>query len=321
MAAQLRKYYLEFFCKKQIYPWQPGVYVELDKIFVPVTIDIKIPGVRTIKQRLNSYEDIFLDTETCTRFVLSGSPGQGKSTFCAKVAFDWSYNPDASPLKHIKLLFIIQLSLVDHKSTIEEAICSQLLSNDVDPTILGEVIRELGSSLILVFDGIDEAPQDLFDKPDEVDNLVKTLRYRDMKECRVLVTTRPWREREITEIPAYKRLELQKMNKSSVKEFVKKFFNQNEKDFMMVGLRKGLLRHIEENKLLIGTSTPLVVLLICWFWTKTKGERGIPDRITELYDQIVDAMYTSVAHPVKTKVFKTNSNTRNLRKCLRCVHI
>ena len=266
-----------------------------------MTIDIKIPGARPIKERLESYQDIFSKKEKCTRFVLSGSPGQGKSTFCAKLAFDWSNNPAASPLKHIKLLFIIQLSLVDYKSTIEEAICSQLLSDDIDPVSLGKMIRELGLSVILVFDGIDEAPGDLF-KYSNAGNLVKTIRYRDMEVCRVLITTRPWRESEITEMRVYKRLELQKMNKSSVKEYVQKFFGQNKEDYMMVALGKRLLGYIEENKLLIDTSTPLIVLLICWFWTKTEGKRGIPDRITELYDEIMDIMYRNVTHAEKEKV-------------------
>ena len=303
MAQKLRKYYLNIFCKKQVYPWQPGEYVDLDTIYVPVTIDIKIPGSRTIKKRLKSYQDIFRDEETCTRFVLSGSPGQGKSTFCAKLAFDWSHNPADSPLKHIKLLFIIQLSLVDPESTIEDTICAQLLSNDVDPTSIGHVIRELSSSAVLVLDGIDEAPEDLLDYPD-ADNLVQTMRYRDFEECRVLITTRPWRESEITKIPVYKRLELQKMDRSSVKEYVQKFFSLNKEDFMMVALGRRLLKYIEENRLLVDTSTPLVVLLICWFWTKTNGEKAIPDRITELYNQIVDIMYERLPNPVKEKVIQ-----------------
>ncbi|XP_072048639.1 uncharacterized protein [Amphiura filiformis] len=68
LAADLRKYYLNSYCKKQMYPWKPGNYVDLDSIYVPVTIDITIPGMRPIKERLKSYQKIF-DSDEDTRYT------------------------------------------------------------------------------------------------------------------------------------------------------------------------------------------------------------------------------------------------------------
>ncbi|XP_072049234.1 uncharacterized protein [Amphiura filiformis] len=192
IAADLKKYYLNSYCKKQMYPWRTGNYVDLDSIYVPVTIDITIPGMRPIKERLKSYQEIF-ETEDDTRYILTGNPGQGKSTFCAKLAFDWCHKSKVSPLKDVQLLFIIQLATLKHSSSIEDAICSQLLSSNTNRSTLGKVIHALGKKVVIVLDGLDEAPVDLL-KHEITENLVEIIRFKQHRECCVLVTTRPWRK-------------------------------------------------------------------------------------------------------------------------------
>ncbi|XP_072049085.1 uncharacterized protein [Amphiura filiformis] len=289
IAADLRNFYLNSYCKKQMYPWKSGNYMDLDEIYLPVTIDITIPGIRPIKKRLKSYQEIF-ESNDDKRYILTGSPGQGKSTFCAKLAFDWCHKTNVSPLQDVQLLFIVQLATLDHLSNIEDAICSQLLSSDIDRSIIGKIIRDLGK-VVLVLDGLDEAPLDLL-KHEITGNLVEIISYKQLRACHVLVTTRPWRETEIvSQCPVYRRLELQKMNRSDVKQYVRKLFGQRSDDLTTIALGRRLLQYIDENKLLLDTSTPLMVLLTSWYWVETNGERGIPDRISEVYEQIVNIMY------------------------------
>ncbi len=301
MARDLRRYYLTSYCRKQMYPWKPGNFVELDKIYISVNIDITIPGMRPIKERLKSYHEIF-DNNGDTRYVLTGNPGQGKSTFCAKLAFDWCQESDSSPLKDVKLLFIIQLARVTHSSDIEDAIYSQLLSSNVDidsnKAALDEVIRTLGEAVVIVLDGLDEAPPDLF-KHEKTGNLVKVIQFKHFRECCVLVTTRPWREKEVTEIPGYRRLELQKMNRSDIKRYVKKLFGQNT-DTIALGNR--LLQYIDENRLLLDCSSPLMTLILSWYWLETNGERGIPDRISDMYEEIMTIMYDNYCQSTSSEV-------------------
>ena len=234
-----------------MYPWKSGNYVDLDEIYLPVTIDITIPGIRPIKERLKSYQKIF-ESNDDKRYLLTGSPGQGKSTFCAKLAFDWCHKTNVSPLHDVQLLFIVQLATLDHLSNIEDAICSQLLSSDIDRSIIGKIIRDLGK-VVLVLDGLDEAPLDLL-KHESTGNLVEIIRYKQLRECFVLVTTRPWRETEIvSQFPVYRRLELQKMNRSDVKAYVRKLFGQSSDDLTTIALGRRLLQYIDENKLLLDT--------------------------------------------------------------------
>ena len=305
IAADLREYYLNSYCKKQMYPWKPGNYVDLENVYVPLTIDVKIPGMRPIKQRLKSYQEIFNSDQACTRHILTGIPGQGKSTFCSKLAYDWCHKSDSSPLKNIDLLFILQLGSLNHSAKIEDAICSQLLSNSIDhvnSAKLGKLIRKLGRSAALVFDALDEASTDLLTHKDNSD-LISVISYKHLRECRVLVTTRPWRESEITtRFPVYRRLELQQMSRSDVKAYVEKLFCQNPDDAPSIALGRRLLKYIGENKILVDTSTPLMVLLISWYWCETDGKKGIPDRVGELYEEIVTLMYRSVQNSNIPKV-------------------
>ena len=305
IVNNLKEYYLNSYCKKLVYPWKQGEYVDLDRIYIPVTIDIKLPGVRPIKQRVEEYQDLFEDSQYGTRLVLTGNPGQGKSSFCAKLAYDWCHGT----LQNIRLLFVLQLGLMDHKNSIEDEICSQLLSTDIDSSFLLKIIRAMGNTILLVFDGMDEARPDLMQQQ-SVGNLLNIIKYKDLRSCRVLITTRPWRENEITQFPVYKRLELQRMTKTDVKAYVNKIFGQNKTDYIPLALGQQLLKVIEENRLLVDTSTPLIVLLICWYWAETEGKQGIPDRIGQLYSNIVTIMYGRIPHPTVEKV-NTYTTDRN----------
>ncbi len=288
MAEDLKDYYLNSLCKKPIYPWKTGNYVDLDTLYVPLTIDINLPGIRPIKERLKSYTEIFSSKDESTRYLLTGSPGQGKSTFCAKLAFDWCN--DVAALSNVKLLIILQLATVNHLSNIDDVICSQLLSSNLDTEIVHKVIKKMGKNVVIVLDGLDEAPTDLFQHETNGD-LVKTIQFKHLRHCRVLITTRPWREREITgNFPEYRRLQLRRMTKADVNTYIGKLFNHNLDDLTAVALGRRLLKYINENKVLVDVSIPLMVLLISWYWIKTNGQKSIPERTGDLYGEIINIM-------------------------------
>ena len=303
ISAKIKQRYESTLCKKRTCPWRQREYLDLDKIFVPVTIDIEVPGAKAVKKHLNCYQDVLKSSQKSTRFLLVGDPGQGKSVLCAKIAFDWCRQTALSPLKHIQLLFVLQLGKINHTSNIEDAICEQLLSRydakNVDRSKLGEVIRKLGPAVMVVFDGVDESPVDIFEYDEtNVGNVIDILRLEDMLESRVVVTTRPWRENDVKGCGAYERLELQRMNKSDVKTLVDKFFSQNE-DYEAMIWGSTLLKQIEDNTLVVDISTPLIAVLLCWFFAETKGKGKIPVKISELYDNILNIMYDTTECKIK----------------------
>ncbi|XP_072022909.1 uncharacterized protein [Amphiura filiformis] len=154
ITEELKKHYQGHVCKKWVYPWG-GNWMDFDKIYIPVTIDRDVgPESKPIKESLESYEELFeiKEDEASRRFILVGDPGQGKSSFCAKVAHDWCVR---KTLENIRLLFIIDLAKVDKDTFIEDAICEHLLSDiEIQPTKLREVIKHLKQSIFFIFDGL-----------------------------------------------------------------------------------------------------------------------------------------------------------------------
>ena len=301
ISKDLKEHYQSTLCKKTTCPWKPREYLDLDKIFVPVTIDIDVKGATVVKKHLNSYQDILKTSQKSKRFLLVGDPGLGKSVLCAKMAHDWCHKTALSPLKDTQLLFILQLSEVDHTSNIQDAICDQLLSDDelINKDKLRDIIVKLQQSVLIVFDGADESSPDLFKHKSRVGNVLSTMRFKSLRSCRVVVTTRPWREHDVKDCHrSYERLELQQMNKSDVKNLVDKFFSQNDDpDAKIWG--NALLKQIEDNKVVVDTSTPLLVVLLCWYVTETKGQGEIPVKTSELYQNIIDIMYS---HTTQSKI-------------------
>ena len=297
LADVLKTVYLSKHCRKQLYPWKSEHFVDLHTIYVNLTMDIEIPQPsRPIKQRLKFYHTIFDADEDNRRFVLEGRPGLGKTTICAKIAYDWSHRLKFhnSPLNHIKLLFLLRLGLINHQTSIEEAIFDQLLpsgSTSYTWEELRKVIEMSGKSVIIVLDALDEADPKLFEKKQsqEAPSIVKIMQFQDLPKCRVLVTTRPWRVAEIMKCEAYRRLELQPFTKSDIVQYVEKFFGQN------IELSAELEESIKENKLIVDASIPLIALLICWYWQMTEGKEEIPMRLGQLYSGIIDTMCKSLS--------------------------
>ena len=327
-------------CQKQLYPWKQDKVINLNETFVHLTMDKEIPKTgKSIKQRLRTHEEIFTKDGTDRRFVLEGRPGLGKTTMCAKTAYDWSRG---RALGHIVLLFVLRLGLINRNTTIEEAIVEQLnipleLS---DHQKLSKTLNDSGNSIVIVLDALDEADPDLlFDQSQKLPtfdikwklglstilvmmlavfatanvmvsaficalvvyaitftyyrraklhNIVDIMKFnsKGLKQCQVLVTTRPWRVTQIMKILEYKHLELQPFVKVDIETYMKRFF-----EYSTLGLGGRLIsNYIKNNKLMVDASIPLITLLICWYWQETEGKCEIPERRSKLYDEIIHIM-------------------------------
>ncbi len=287
------------YCRKQVCPWKRDEWLDLDEIYVPMTmmtIEIYVSDDFFIKERLGSYHDILKEDYQSTRFLLIGNPGQGKSVLCAKIASDWCEGVES--LRHIKLLFILQLGQIDHTTDVEDAICSQLLSVDINKSDLTKIINKAGHSCLILLDSFDEAEESLLYHKQDIGNIVKTIQYKRFRDTRVLVTTRPWREKEIPK-SSYTKLELKPMGKDEILKLIDNFFSRK---VMTRRLAKPLKDLIISNAVVVDLSNPLITLLVCWYWSVTEGKKGIPTRLGDLYWEAISIMYDSAEYPSVTKV-------------------
>ncbi|XP_072024410.1 NLR family CARD domain-containing protein 4-like [Amphiura filiformis] len=199
-------------------------------------------------------------------------------------------------MKHTKLLFILQLGLIDHTTNLEDAIREQLLSTSIaiDNDTLRQITSECKESCLIVLDSFDETEMDILAKKQNNGNIVEVIRYKHLRGCRVLITTRPWREGEIINQygSKYKRLQLKPLSKSDVLDLVGNYFNRSKDDLAAPGLSKlgkRLSQCIQRNEIVIDLSTPMLVILVCSLFEGSRG-RKIPNRLGELYHSVLSML-------------------------------
>jgi len=90
----------------------------------------------------------------------------GKSTYCQKLAYDWSVGeiPPEALFPNVEMLLLLKCRDM-YAADIKEAITDQLLPQDVEgkeKENFFRFIRSNQSRILLVLDGLDELPQSLF---------------------------------------------------------------------------------------------------------------------------------------------------------------
>ncbi|XP_078381804.1 uncharacterized protein LOC144664463 isoform X9 [Oculina patagonica] len=152
------------------FPWcEDELQLELSNVFTRLKIVSKKKERARLTDDIVNMTDVFKSHQECDKprvVLIEGQPGMGKTTYCQKLAYDWSVediSPEASfPIVKILLL----LKCRDMKTAnIEEAIDDQLLSQDSDKREkenFFQFIRCNQSRILLVLDGLDELRQDLF---------------------------------------------------------------------------------------------------------------------------------------------------------------
>eukprot|EP00057_Strongylocentrotus_purpuratus_P016535 XP_011671009.1 PREDICTED: G-protein coupled receptor 126 [Strongylocentrotus purpuratus] len=81
------------------------------------------------------------------RILISAPAGRGKTTAVAKIAYDWVYREKGSALEHLPLLFVVKFRNTSQRTSIGEAIQSQLLSDVDDLTP-----EDVGIVLVIIFE-------------------------------------------------------------------------------------------------------------------------------------------------------------------------
>ena len=274
---KLKSYY-DTFSKVKIVPWDESSSIEIDEIYTPLNWvrDHRKPSGVT-QEELEDYTDMFKGKPT--RMLVCGRPGIGKTTFCKKVAYDWS-KALKEILKDFSILLLIKLRDVCDKRNISDILrASKLLASDGPISVddLYDYIRNNQDKVLLILDGYDE-----YSCTKKTSPILAIWKGEQLRDCHVIVTTR---QLECDELRGHSQVQLEIHGFKSMEQkgtFARKFL-AGEQDL------DKFLYYLFEKNLLHMAEIPLLLLMLCILW-KEKHHVGLPKSRADIFTQFIQTM-------------------------------
>ena len=267
------------------FPWcEDELQLKLSNIFTRLQIVSRRKERSQLTDDSVNMTEIFKSHPECHRsrvVLIEGNPGMGKTTYCQKLAYDWSVGeipPDAS-FPEVEILLLLKCRDMHMKTAnIEEAIDDQLLPQDAgkkEKEDFFHFIRSNQSRVLLVLDGLDELRQELLPC---IQPLIEGKIFSNI----FLVLTA--RHEAGIRLRRYcdKLLEIIGYTNDDVDSYIKKYFSKHEDQSLVKKMIYQLNNNTELREL---TANPLNTALLCLLCEETNGI--FPSSRTKIYDDLV----------------------------------
>ena len=265
------------------FPWcEDELQFKLDNIFTRLKI------VRKTKERSKrtnvtvKMTDVFKPNKDCEnpRVVLvEGNPAMGKTTYCQKLAHDWSLSriPLDSCFPKVEILLLLKCRDMNVGiANILEAIDDQLLPKDVERSEkenFFSFIHSNQSRILLVLDGLDEVKNE--------GQLLPLIQGKVLSDIYLLLTARPEMGAKVRRY-CDSLLQIVGYTEDDVNIYIDQYF-RNHRDPSLAKILKDELA--VNDKLEELTSSPMNTALLCLLCEETNGI--FPTKQTELYECLV----------------------------------
>ena len=267
------------------FPWcEDELQLKLSTIFTRLQIDSRKKERSKLTDDTVNMTDVFKPHPECDNprvVLIEGNPGMGKTTYCQKLAYDWSVGeiPSDASFSEMKMLLLLKCRDMHVKTAnIEEAIDDQLLPQDAgkkEKEDFFHFIRSNQSRILLVLDGLDELRDDL------VQGFLPLIQGKVFANVYLILTSRHDAGMKVRRY-CDTLLEIIGYTQEDVESYIKKYFISHEDQSLADKMIQKLNgdRHLKEL-----TANPLNTALLCLLCEETRGE--FPSKRTKMYDDLV----------------------------------
>ena len=232
-------------------------------------------------EQVTSITGVFKPHSGCSKprtVLIEGEPGIGKTTYCQKVVYDWANGQETDP-SFPKIKLVLLLKCHDMSGNIWEAIDDQLLPQDIEEEErenFFKYIRANQSQVLLVFDGLDEAPTNV------VELFSRLVESRELSKCHIILTTRQEGSVKISKF-CDTLLQIEGFVSDNSHNYIMHYFKDLEAQGQ--NLLKDIEQNIELEELIVN---PLFTAMLCLFYEDLEG--GLPLSKTQLYLEITECI-------------------------------
>ena len=267
------------------FPWcEDELQLKLSTIFTRLQINSRKKERSKLTDDTVNMTDVFKPHPECDNprvVLIEGNPGMGKTTYCQKLAYDWSVGeiPSDGSFSEVKMLLLLKCRDIHMKTaSIEEAIDDQLLPQDAgkkEKEHFFHFIRSNQSRILLVLDGLDELRDDL------VQGFLPLIQGKVFANVYLILTSRHEAGMKVRRY-CDTLLEIIGYTQEDVESYIKKYFISHEDQSLADKMIEKLNgdRYLKEL-----TANPLNTALLCLLCEETRGE--FPSKRTKMYDDLV----------------------------------
>ena len=265
------------------FPWcEDELQLDLSNIFTRLKIVSKKKERALLTDDIVQMAEVFKPRADCGKprvVLIEGQPGMGKTTYCQKLAYDWSVTGIPPEASFPKVEMLLLLKCRDMKTAdIEEAINDQLLPQDEEEREkenFFQFVRFNQPKILLVLDGLDELPDDL------VQGFLPLIRGRVFPMTYLLFTARHEAGMKVRRY-CDTLFEIVGYTDEDADSYITKYFANHEDPSLA---NKVIGRLNGDRQLRELTANPLNTALVCLLCEDANGV--LPSNRTKLYDELV----------------------------------
>ncbi|XP_030849531.1 nucleotide-binding oligomerization domain-containing protein 2-like [Strongylocentrotus purpuratus] len=329
-AKDFKFKYRSTVCKIRADPLNPASIVQFEDLHT----NLYLQEEHGTEKRFLDYNDIFnltVNGEFPKRIMVQGEAGAGKTTLCAKIAWDWI---EGRHFSHFVWVLIVPLREFKQRTIGQIAKSYLAKTNPATVSQITEYIRSNPDKVFIAFDGLDEVsgkimkaescesqPTDQMQlqptqpsvtsseacgSSSETDDigLVDILSSVQLASCSVLVTARPWRAVEIRSdgdlTKLYTFIHVEGFDRENLSIYIHKYFPKNEDK------ANQLIQFINENDVISEDMAryPIYVAMLCLMWKELDKQKLKKVKSLKTFSQIFKTMIAFLKEHYAQKMVK-----------------